>query len=417
MKSNIVHEVLENGLNVFLIPLEGKHTVFIDLVVKYGGYYSDFECDNKIYHMEDGMAHLLEHLNFEHNEKGILSSLFGKKQMNTNALTWPHMTEYYVDTVENIDYALDTLITALSKRVFTLDDINKTKVPIYQEIKMCDDQIGRRVLYTRTKNALKNLTYISGIGTKENVENFSFEDIKLCYDVFYQPKNEILVVSGNIEPKKIMKKIKNIYNKLDFKEITFSIPKIEEPECVNKEYEVIKMNVPRDYIDISYKVDFSMYKKKDIRLLTYYLSLFMYMNFSKISPLYEKLKGENVIDGGITHSYQIYGDYLLINVGSYVNDEEKFTSLVKNQFRGNFYSNKEVFDLELKSMKMRFLCSHDSPSSVAGELINNFVKYDYPDLCSFEEINNYNYDDYLKFTNSLKFKHNTITKVVNIEEK
>ena len=416
MKNNIIHKVLDNGLNVFLVPLKDKHTVFINLIVKYGGYFSDFECEGKRYHIEDGMAHLLEHLNYEHNSKGNFSELFGKKQMNTNAVTFPHMTEYFVDTVENIDYALKTLIEGVSNFSASQKDIDETKEPIYQEIKMRADQVGRQVVNTRIKNAFQKYSYINGLGTIENVKNFGIDDIKLCYDVFYQPNNEALFVVGNIEPKKIIKNINDIYSNIEFNNINFSIPKIDEPKSVDREYEIIKMKVPRDYVDVCYKIDFSMYKKEDIRLLRYYLHMFVYMYFSKISPLYNELKDDNIIDGGIGYSYSFFHDYLLINASAYVNDEREFVSRVKSQFEGNYYSNKEVFDLELKSFKISKICSHDLPKDVAGELIGNFICFNYASFDSVEEINNLNYEDYLEFINSLEFKYNTITKVVNIED-
>lgn len=412
MQNNMIHKVLANGLNVYLIEDKNKHTAIIDLIVKYGGFYSDFEVDGKKYHLNDGMAHLLEHIMFEKNCNGNFMNTYGSRQMNTNAITYPWITEYYVDLVENFDFALECMLTGLSKRVFTEEDLLEIKPPIYQEIRMRDDQVPRRAFYTRMKNLFKEYSYVSGLGSLKDVEGFTHEQVSLCFDTFYNPKNEILIIAGNFDAKETLKKIENIYKKLTFKEHNFNYIKVNEPQEVNKEYEVIEMPVAKDYIDISYKIDFSKYQGEERKKISYYLSLFLTMNFSNISPLYKKLIDKKIISKNISRDYDFYQDYLVISISSYVNNEEEFIKEVKNALN-NPYENEEIFELSLRKFKMNTICADPTPGGIQNELKNNFYYFGYISFDTVEEVNALNYQEYLDFTRNLDFEHFTITKITN----
>ena len=413
MTKKLIHKTLNNGLNIYLAPNSTNHSVTLDFIVKYGGFYSDFNVEGKKYHLNDGMAHLLEHLMCEKNSQGSFWELFGAKQMRTNACTWPWLTEFFVETVENVDYALETLIKGLSIPVFSLKDIEVTKPPIYQEIKMRQDQLSRQVLYTSTKNIFQNYIYISGLGTKENVENFTYEQIKLCYETFYQPCNEILFISGNFDPQKVLKKIEEKNKELKFNPQNFQLIEIEEPKEVANNYEVINMITKKDYVDICYKVDVKKYTQAERRMFSFYLGLFLKLNFSKISPIYKKLINQKIIEDFISTNFDFYQDYLIINAGCYTNNEKEFVKNIKNVFEQDRYLSPEIFNLALKKIKISEICSDPTSFGTSREFFENVLYYDYPNFDTIEELNELNYSQYIEFINSLEFKNYTITKVTN----
>ena len=412
MQNNMIHKVLDNGLNVYLIEDKNKHNVIIDLIVKYGGFYSDFEVDGKKYHLNDGMAHLLEHIMFEKNCNGNFMNTYGSRQMTTNAITYPWITEYYVDLVDDFDFALNCMLTGLSKRVFTEEDLLDIKPPIYQEIRMRDDQVLRIAFYSRMRNLFKEYSYVSGLGSLKDVEGFTYEQVCLCYDAFYNPKNEILIIAGNFDTKEALEKIEKIYKKLTFKKYNFNFIKVNEPKEVNKEYEVIEIPVAKDYVDISYKIDFSKYQGEERKKCSYYLSLFLLLNFSDISPLYKKLIDKKIINNSIFRDYDFYQDYLIISVSSYVNNEKKFIKEVKNTLN-NLYENKEIFELRLRKFKMDKICSDSTPGEIVNELKDNLYYFGYLGFDTIEEVNSLNYQEYLNFTKNLDFEHFTITRITS----
>ncbi len=413
MKNELIYKRLKNGLQIYFYPDKRKHSTVISLLVHYGGFTSDFTLEEEAYHMEDGMAHLLEHLVFEKNCFGNFTRLFGPMQMSTNAITSTYMTEFYVDTVENSLFALEHLLIGVSKRVFTEKDVMDTKPPIYEEIRMRNDEVGRNVYYTRNKNLFHHYSYVGGLGTEENVKNFSYHDVCLCYDTFYQPQNEVLFIAGNIEVEEMISKIEEIYESLSFKNTSFSCQKLKEPKSVVKKYEVVKMPVAKDYVDVCYKVDFSFYSKENRRMLSYYIGLFLILNFSFISPLYKELLDSKIVEMGLHRDFDFFEDYLVINVAGYVNQEEEFVKRVRRVFERDHNNNKEVFLNQLKLEKMEKLCSDSTPFGVSREFKLNLSYYDYPGFDSACEVQSLNYEDYLAFLNRLKFKHYTVTKVTN----
>ena len=58
---------LENGLTIYLYEDKRKHTCIFDIITKFGGMSKDYKIDNKVYHFQDGIAHILEHFLVECN--------------------------------------------------------------------------------------------------------------------------------------------------------------------------------------------------------------------------------------------------------------------------------------------------------------------------------------------------------------
>lgn len=78
MQINIKSYQLENGLTVYFYPDRTKHSVIVNLIVKFGGKDTDVIIDGEYYHLKNGMAHLLEHYTIEQNQYGNLISLLTK---------------------------------------------------------------------------------------------------------------------------------------------------------------------------------------------------------------------------------------------------------------------------------------------------------------------------------------------------
>ena len=58
---------LDNGLTIYLLPDNNKHTTYINLIVNFGGLNNKIIINNKKYNIKNGTAHFLEHLVLEPN--------------------------------------------------------------------------------------------------------------------------------------------------------------------------------------------------------------------------------------------------------------------------------------------------------------------------------------------------------------
>ena len=126
---------LDNGLTIYLYPDTKKHTTIFQFITLFGGTSKDFIIDNKEVHFQDGLAHILEHYLVECNKYGNFIDILGKMEMSTNAATSLTHTKYYFEAVEKVDEGIKTIIRSVYNPIFTTDNLEKIKLPIYQEIK------------------------------------------------------------------------------------------------------------------------------------------------------------------------------------------------------------------------------------------------------------------------------------------
>ena len=100
--SKIESVVLDNGLKIYFYIDKRRHSTFFQHITLFGGKTKDFIIDGRKYHIQDGVAHILEHYIVEENKNGNFLRLLGEKQMNTNASTSYDMTNYFFEAVEDI---------------------------------------------------------------------------------------------------------------------------------------------------------------------------------------------------------------------------------------------------------------------------------------------------------------------------
>ena len=126
---------LENGLTIYFYQDNKKHSTVFQFITKFGGITKDFIIDGKEVHFQDGLAHILEHFLVECNKYGNFLHILGKKEMDSNAVTSKLYTRYFFNAVENIEYGIKTILRSVYNPVFTEENLEKLKNPIYQELR------------------------------------------------------------------------------------------------------------------------------------------------------------------------------------------------------------------------------------------------------------------------------------------
>ena len=196
--------VLENGLTIYLYNDKRRHSTFFQFVNLCGGITKDFVVDGKEYHMQDGVAHILEHYVVECNDKGNFLEILGERQMNTNASTHLNMTDFYFETVEDVNFGIKTLLNGIYNITFKKDKLEKLKNPIFQEIRGKSDNKFYH-LNRQCNDNLFNKTKFRDIGgTLEEVEKTTIDDLRVFYEAFYQPSNQFIVIAGNFNKKELL---------------------------------------------------------------------------------------------------------------------------------------------------------------------------------------------------------------------
>ena len=158
--SNLDIIELENGLKVFLINDNNKHTTYINLIVKYGGIDNEFYIGDKKYKMKDGIAHLIEHLVLESNVYGDIMQMFGSLGIRSNGMTYIDRTHYFIDTVDHIYDGLKVLIKGIHNPIMNDEILYNIKQPILEEKRRSLDNKNRTMYNSCISSVINNISKI-----------------------------------------------------------------------------------------------------------------------------------------------------------------------------------------------------------------------------------------------------------------
>ncbi len=407
---------LDNGLRIYLYPDHRRHSTFFEFITLFGGLTKDFRYKEKDYHMQDGVAHILEHYVVECNGCGNFLDKLGKRQMYTNASTGNLMTSYYFEAVNQVEYGIETMLKGIYSVEFSEKKLEKLKNPIYQEIR---SRLSSKFYHAGIKsfnNLFQNLSFRNVGGTLEEVEKTTVEDIETCYKAFYQPKNQIIVIAGNFDKDKVLNIIQKFYKTIKFSKDKTTLLPVHEPKEVNKKEDVLYFPTALDYVDISFKVDVSSYSPKEQMDLDFYLHSFYHHFFGVVSPLYQKFVDEKVISNTMNAGNIMIYPYIIIRIGAYTHDPDKFIKGVFETIQNRKEFDKELFELDKKDAMIRMILRDENIMKMIMPFIDNVVYYHYPYLDEVEDVQRLNYDDYQRMIQELDFSNYTITTIKDKKE-
>ena len=411
--NNIETIKLENGLTIYLYSDKKRHSTLFQHVTLFGGATKDFIFDGKEYHIQDGVAHILEHYVVEENSKGNFLKLLGEKQMGTNASTYYMMTKYYFEAVEDVEFGIETMLSGIYNPVFKEERLEKIKKPILQEIK---GRMGNKFYHANQmtlNNCFDEIKVRSIGGSLEDVENTTLDDVMLCYKAFYQPSNQFIVVAGNFDKDNILKTIKDVYANLDIKSYDVKVLNANEKDEVLKEYDILEFPTGEEYTEVSYKINLKKFNIKERLKLDFYLHYFFNMFFGMTSPLYKSLIKDKIITTSLSCSDFIIGDFVLVSIGSYSNNSKELESRIKETIKNLKNFDEEIFDIDKRDTILKIVLRGENLVDTIMPFINNIVEFNYPYPDTVEDINSFSFDDFVEMIKSLDFSNNTVTVIKN----
>ncbi len=404
---------LDNGLTIYTYVDKRRHTNTFQFVTKYGGLYKDFKYKNKEYHMQDGIAHILEHYIVEENGHGNFLKQLGELQMNTNASTHGLMTRFYFTCLEKLEDGIKILLNGINNVSFDEDRLNHLKNPIYQEIRGRSDNKFYHLDIEESNNLFHNYKYRTIGGTLDEVEKTSIDDIKLCYEAFYKPNNQFIVISGNFDKDKIIKLIKDIYKNLSFNNNKVELLKVLEDDSIVKNKSTIYYPTPKDHASINYKINISNYTPEERLKLDFYLHCFYINFFGVTSTLYKEMVDKGIITGGIGSGHRKVYDYLIIGCATYTDKPNEFYKYIHKFFNNIDGYDKELFELTKKNTIINFILRDDNVLNVVMPFIDNIIEYDYPYMDKIEDIKEFNFEEYIEYIKRLDFSNETFITIKN----
>lgn len=191
-------KTLDNGLQIVAIPMSnGSNVITTDIFYKVG---SGNEIMGK-----SGIAHMLEHLNFK-STKNLKSGEFDEIVKGfggvNNASTGFDYTHYYIKSSSgNLGKSLELFSELMQNLKLTDEEFQPERNVVLEERLWRTDNSPIGYLYFRLfNNAFTYHPYHwTPIGFKDDIKNWSIEDIRIFHSKYYQPANAIVVVSGDID--------------------------------------------------------------------------------------------------------------------------------------------------------------------------------------------------------------------------
>ena len=361
----IYYDKCDNGLPIYMLVNDKVNNFYMTLSVKYGSIDTEFKCkgDTEYTKVHDGVAHFLEHVNFNEPDGTTAHEYFDKLGSSINAFTTFDFTCYEVFAHTEFEDNLNHLLDYVQTPYFTKELIEKEKCIICEEVKMGKNNPGHKLYYGMNKALYKKDKRRNLVtGEVEDVKGTSVKELQSVFDTFYHPENMFVVITGNFNPELAVAIIKENQARKAFPKYLSPIKKRDkEPIAVNTEYEEIEANVEIPKVRISYKMPISCFGNIDKRLLNIYLSIILRNNFGSTSYLREELLEKELVVG-ISASRDIFNDVVTIDINMETKYPETVIPIVKEKL-SNLTLNED-------DLKRRIRCN-------IAALINDFDDIEY----------------------------------------
>ena len=412
---NVYEEVLENGLRVFISPIP-RHTIHARITTFFGGSVLEFKMDGSkdFIKVPGGIAHFLEHKMFEKEDGVDPLSIYENNGASGNAFTNEFVTAYHFTGAGHFYENLETLLKCVHEPYFTDENVLKEKGIISQEKKQDLDNPFSIVYDRSLVNTFHNLDFKNTVlGSLEDINSITKEDLYNCYNTFYHPSNMILTISGDVDSDEVIKFIKDFYKKYDFKKRTkVEIKHKDEPESVVKDKDIIYMDNLSKEILISYKVKKPNYIK-DVYLNKIYFSFLLDMKFGAISQVVDVFaKNKNLISS-VSSYLEVVDDYYVILFNATVKDgEDEIIDLIDKTIK-DFDFNEEDFNLIKKAVLNSTVLSTENSTGICNMISNQVYFYGKPIYDMYDKLKKLDFETFKKSIQNVNLNNRSVVVLDN----
>ncbi|HFC9331293.1 TPA: M16 family metallopeptidase [Enterococcus faecium] len=386
INETLYHEVLPNGLTVYLLPKNDYHKTYGLFSTNYGSIDNEFipYGEKEKVKVPDGIAHFLEHKLFE-KEDGDVFQLFGQQGASANAFTSFAKTSYLFSTTDQVEQNLTTLIDFVQAPYFTEETVNKEKGIIGQEIQMYEDDPNWRMFFGILNNLYPaHPLHIDIAGTVESIDKITAQDLYTCYRTFYQPSNMVLFVVGKMEPEKLMKLIRENQEAKNFppkQEIVRYFP--ENTKEIIKQ-SALEAAITRDKFVLGIK-GLDTLPQEGTELLRYKtaINLLFQMILGNTSRNYLAMYNQGIIDDSFGFEFSLDREFHFADFSGDTDEPEKAAEKVKEIILG-FADDPEVSEMNLDLLKKKMLGQYFQSLNSIEYIANQFTQSLFGDRTLFD---------------------------------
>lgn len=233
----VIKGEVSNGMRILLIKTNSINLVSVGMFIHAGSRYENAH--------NNGIAHFLEHMTYKGTKRRNADKL--NKDLDNvgaqyNAATSYEYTHYDIHGLsKDVNLFLDIIVDIYYNPSFKKNDINTEKSVVIEEMNMYKDD------HTRVLDDIFNQKMYSNtslempiIGTEKNVKRFTKKDLIDFKEKFYTHDNSILVISGDINIKKLPKQLEKVFTKY--------AKKFKNPKCVQQQFLITPQKRPYLFI-------------------------------------------------------------------------------------------------------------------------------------------------------------------------
>ena len=239
-----MERTLPNGLRVYALPNADTATVSVQVWYKVGS--KDDPAGRS------GFAHLFEHIMFKATEN-MAPEQFDRLTEDVggfnNASTWDDFTNYYAVVPAN---HLERILWAEADRMRSLvvqEEFFKSERDVVKEEYrqgILAQPYGRLFGLYLVQTAFQKHPYgRPGIGSLEDLDAATIDDVRAFHATYYRPDNAVLVVAGRFEPAQLNAWVDQYFGKITRPNRPIPRVTLVEPARTGpKEYSTFAPNVP-----------------------------------------------------------------------------------------------------------------------------------------------------------------------------
>ena len=411
-------KTLENGLEIVAIPMKNDSGVIsTDVFYKVGSRNEKMG--------KSGIAHMLEHLNFK-STKNLKAGEFDEVVKGfgglNNASTSFDYTHYYIKSAsKNMDKSLELFADLMENLTLKDEEFQPERDVVAEERRWRTDNNPMGYLQFR----LFNNAYIyhpyhwTPIGFMSDIKNWTIEDIRDFHSTYYQPKNAIVVVAGDIDENEVFASVEKHFKEIkNTKEIPSKDLHTVEPKQDGEKRVMINKDSQVEMLAITYHIP--NFEHEDQVALS---ALSELLSSGKSSILQKKLIDEKRLVNTI-YAYNMElkdpGIFMFMAVAN-----EGVTALeIENeildtiaQIKKGEVSQKDIDKLKINT-KADFIFSLESSTEVASLYGSYLVRDNIKPLLNYEEnVAKLTKEDLINVANKYLIKSNSTTVILKKEEK
>lgn len=242
---------LKNGLHVFLVEDHSAPVISLALIYDVGSR------DER--RGRTGFAHLFEHMMFQGSEqvgKGEYMQLVFNNGGNLNGTTNEERTLYFETLPANqLDLALFLEADRMRGLDITKDNLDNQRNAVQEERRLgLDNQPYGRFREKFDEVMFDNFVYKhSVIGSMEDLNAASVEDVKDFFRIYYAPNNATLALVGDFKSAEALAKIKKNYESIPAQAAPAKVDTTEPEQTAERRYTMEDALAQLALLNIGYK--------------------------------------------------------------------------------------------------------------------------------------------------------------------